>query len=87
MLCQNAACESDRALPFLILRKETDTAQPTAERKSFCPKCIKGFRRTNRDKIFRRQIIIDVGEISANFRSVLQEFAGTAPRRRRRLSS
>ena len=85
MLCQNSMCESDRARPFLILRKETATAQPTAERKAFCPKCIKDFRRTNRDKIRRRQVSIDIGSFSANFRSVMQEFAGTLPRRRGRL--
>jgi hypothetical protein len=86
MLCQNGVCESDRALPFLIVRKETATAQVTAERRSLCPKCIKGFRRTNRDKIRTRQLTIDTGSISANFRTVMQEFCGNqAPWRRGRL--
>lgn len=85
MLCQNATCESDRALPFLILRRESATDQPTAERRVFCPKCIKDFRRTNRDKIRRNQLSIDIGALSENFRSVLREFAGTALRRRGRL--
>jgi hypothetical protein len=85
MLCQGEGCDSDRGLSFLILNRKDDTAQTTASRHVFCPRCIKNFRRINRSRIQRRQLSIDVGSFSENFRSVLREFSGTAPRRRGRL--
>jgi hypothetical protein len=78
MIC--GECESDRGIPFALFRKDA-----TTERRVFCEKCVKTFRRAHRTQIRKRELVINVHFNSSDFKSVMHEFSGRPLRRRGRL--